>query len=312
MNRNGDRKRATSAPGRLPNLFLIGAAKAGTTWLHDELARHPDVYMSPVKEPHFFSSVPRDSTSIWRHAVVKDPFAYRELFRDGAKVPVVGESSTSYLWDPHSASRIHAAVPDARIVAVLREPVARCFSHYLMLVREGAERRTFTSMIKDELGEPGLGASGPSYPEFVVDLGFYGRQLRRYSECFRSDQVKILIFERLFSDDLEELRSLYAFLGLQPLADLDLSTSSRRNAFAAPASRAARTVLGSKMIRSAARLAIPTAIRSRVRNRFLLRSGPKPTSDPEAEALLREAYSEDRTELHRILGGQTPWPRPSS
>ena len=85
---------------RFPNLFIVGAARSGTTSLHNYLAQHPQIFMSAVKEPHFFADIEPAARMAHLIRPIKEEGAYLHLFRDGANHPVVGESSPSYLWDP--------------------------------------------------------------------------------------------------------------------------------------------------------------------------------------------------------------------
>src|SRR4029079_3438154 len=95
-----------------PNLFLVGAAKAGTTALYDELSRHPAIYMSPMKEPHFFSRI--EPASRWEDFFphVSDEDDYLAVLERATNEQLVGEASTSYLWDSQTAERIKHAVQE--------------------------------------------------------------------------------------------------------------------------------------------------------------------------------------------------------
>ena len=103
-----------------PNLFVVGAAKAGTTSLWRYLDQHPAIYMSPVKEPHYFSSF-----TPGLFPAVKDEGEYLRLFRDAGDAPLRGEASASYLWDAETPRRHPSRSPDAKIVISLRDPVER-------------------------------------------------------------------------------------------------------------------------------------------------------------------------------------------
>src|SRR5512145_1642656 len=98
-----------------PNFFIVGTAKAGTTSLYQYLSKHSDVFMSPVKEPHYFSQVAPDAAMRFTYAYksVQDEASYRKLFRGASKERALGEASTSYLWDEKVPVRIKAAAPEA-------------------------------------------------------------------------------------------------------------------------------------------------------------------------------------------------------
>ncbi|MGQ9662575.1 MAG: sulfotransferase domain-containing protein [Kiritimatiellia bacterium] len=106
----------------LPNFLIVGAPKAGTTSLFDYLGQHPEVYTPPVKEPCFFSSgLP---------AFTHDLAEYEALFAGQTTQTAIGEASTTYLYDPDAARRIHDLLPEARIIIMLRNPAERAYSEW--------------------------------------------------------------------------------------------------------------------------------------------------------------------------------------
>src|SRR5579859_3390407 len=117
-----------------PNFFIIGAARSGTTSLEEYLCQHPDIFITTKKESHFFAADrfpptfkgPGDDRLNER--VIRDEESYGQLFADKQGTKAIGETSVFYLCYPHSAERIAQAVPDAKIIILLREPVARAYS----------------------------------------------------------------------------------------------------------------------------------------------------------------------------------------
>jgi len=141
---------------KLPNFFIVGAAKSGTTSLYHHLCQHLDVFMSPVKEPHYFSrdvgvrSFKADDTkSIFANLrgyidfILKSRFyilnfeKYKRLFSNVKNEKAIGEASVSYLVSKVAAEEIYKFNPDAKIIIILRNPVKRAFSHWLMDLRIG-------------------------------------------------------------------------------------------------------------------------------------------------------------------------------
>ena len=128
----------------LPTFFVIGAPKAGTTSLHTYLDAHPQIQMSAVKEPRFYAGP--DNGIAYPPDHVADPAAYEALF-DPA-FPVRGESSTDYATHPRRTGvpeRIKAAVPEARFVYMVRDPIARTVSHHRMTTALLGERLNETN-----------------------------------------------------------------------------------------------------------------------------------------------------------------------
>ncbi len=143
----------------LPNFLVIGAAKSGTTALHEYLKQHPQIYMSPQKEPHFFSLEgkkvdfrgPGDKREEQLNNSVTNIEDYRKLFQGVSNEIAIGESSTSYLNNPEAPERIRHYIPNAKLIAILRNPVARAYSSFLHMVQRGYEPLTdFAEALRDE------------------------------------------------------------------------------------------------------------------------------------------------------------------
>jgi hypothetical protein len=189
----------------LPNLIVGGAQRAGTTSLHYLLAGHPQVYFpeSP-QEIHFF-----DLDAAYARGLDH----YRRLFRGWREEPWVGQTSPLYLFEPSVAERIHHHLPQARLVFILREPVARAYSHYWLEVRYGWEGEGFERALEleEERLEGGFAARrNYSY----VARGRYAEQLQRYYDRFPRQQILVLLQEELRADPERFIRRCADFLGL--------------------------------------------------------------------------------------------------
>jgi len=132
-----------------PNFFIVGAPRAGTTSLYFYLKQVPEVYLSPVKEPNYFSVkiIPDDHYLL----PIRNKKNYLKLFEKVKDEKAIGEASPSYLEDPETPYLISQDVSDARIIAILRDPVERAFSHYLMMVSQGFEKLSFRKALDDLL-----------------------------------------------------------------------------------------------------------------------------------------------------------------
>src|SRR3712207_6354190 len=119
----------------MPNFLIIGAMKSGTTALYYYLEQHPEIYMSPVKEPNFFSSQEQENAA----DAVTDIGTYQHLFRGVSGEKAIGEASHSYLYEPGAAAEIRRYLPEAKLIAILRNPIDRAYSHFLHMVRSGTE-----------------------------------------------------------------------------------------------------------------------------------------------------------------------------
>lgn len=179
----------------LPTFLVLGAQRAGTTWLDRELRSHPQVYLpTRRKEVHFFDRY-HDRGATWYRSFFPPENAAHD-FR------AIGEITPRYLFDPEAPARIHTMLPNARFVAILRDPVERAYSQYGLAVRDAAEHRPFAEYLKVN-------------PE-ILERGFYSQQLERYRALFPSDRLLVLIFERAVPDPSNARRQLAEFLEIDP------------------------------------------------------------------------------------------------
>ncbi len=273
-----------------PNFFIVGAPKAGTTSLYNYLTRTPGVYMSPMKEPRYFTTI--NPVEVTAMPPVRDRAEYLRLFQGAKDEMAIGEASVTYLRDPETPTRIREAVPDARIIMLLRDPVERAFSDYLMHVREGWQTLPFQEALRTDL---------------YLEKGFYAQQVKRYLDTFGPERVKIIIFEEFIQDTNGSVSDVLKFLGVngQP----PLSAKEAYNAFAMPRLRWAYRILGSRWTRKAARALIPAPLRVLVKERILLKQVSKPAMPQEARKFLEDLYRDDVRKLEEFLGRRLPWPR---
>lgn len=197
-----------------PNFLIIGAAKSGTTTLYNSLKQHPEVYLSPLKEPHFFSHGLSGSTGIAveRYGKFQSPItsleAYRALFESAPDKTAIGEASTSYLIHPDAARRIKEHLPDVKLLAILRNPVDRAYSAFLMKCRIQKKDMSNSQKLLDDFREEVKAAYGEN------NTGLYCRKIQGYLEHFSRDQLKVFEF-RDFQDNFDEImKDAFTFLGI--------------------------------------------------------------------------------------------------
>lgn len=196
-----------------PDFFLVGAAKAGTTSLFKYVIQHPQIFIPDIKEPHYFSDFVQPRAP--RFESVDD---YLRLFDNCPPASVAGDASTSYLYSPRAAGRIHELNPAARILMILRDPVDRAYSMYWYNRRELAEDLSFEEALEAEPGR--LGCDTPFRYHYVTS-GKYARQVHRYLDTFGSDAVRIYLFEDLQHDAEKLCRDIFSFLGVTSGPELD-------------------------------------------------------------------------------------------
>ncbi len=184
-----------SSNTRLPTFLYIGPDKSGSTWIHELLVRHPQVYVPNTKDMWFFDRY-YDRGLDW----------YRGFFSAARPDQLaIGELSHNYLFSCEAATRIREELPDVKLVVSLRDPVERLFSHYLFMIRSG---RTKASL------EEALDA----FPE-LIDHSSYGRHLQRYLSMFPREQLLVLWFDELQRHPREYGRKLCVGLGVDYLPD---------------------------------------------------------------------------------------------
>ncbi|MDT9594393.1 sulfotransferase [Nocardioides zeae] len=229
---------ATAALRPGPDLLVVGAKRSGTTFLWSALLAHPQVMpMLPaaqhIKSPHWFTRHQGMPEAWYRGHFPTVAARERHRARHGGAFTV--EADPLYLWDPRVAERARHAVPDARVVVLLRDPVARAHSHYRERVKAGVERLDFLAALDAEdarlAGEPERMADARYYARAwdwysYRARGEYAPQVRRWQETFGSEQVLVLRSEDLYADPAATLARVQSFAGL----DVHAPTSTRRNA----------------------------------------------------------------------------------
>ncbi len=216
---------------RLPNFLIVGAAKAGTTSVAGYLDQHPQIYMSPIKEPKYISShflkfpLKGPGDDFVEAFTIKNHYDYLQLFRWARKNLAVGEASVENLYFYEQAIPvIKRTLGDVKIVVILRNPVDRAFSAYKMMLRDGREELDFEDALEEENERK---KKNWEYLWYYQDVGFYHDQVQAYLDNF--SQVKIALFDDLRSDGQAFMRDLYRFLGVndhfRPKIDVKVNSS---------------------------------------------------------------------------------------
>lgn len=201
----------------LPNFYLVGAPKAGTTSLFAYLGQHPQVYTSAVKEPCYFAD---EVTELRKAGIVWDRNDYLKLFAGAREGQAIGEGSVIYLGSPTAAANIAAATPDARILMMLRDPPERAFSQYLQYRTSGNVRVSFGEQIRRGVKSSG-GKIGKDYP--FLEFGLYYEQVSRYLRLFPRARVHVAFYDDFRREPARSVRDILEFLGVDPNFEIDFS-----------------------------------------------------------------------------------------
>ena len=261
----------------LPNFLVVGARRSGTTSLVRYLGEHPQVFVAPQKEVHFFDTH-FDRGVAW----------YESQFADSEGAVAVGEGTPRYMYLESAPARMASVVPDASLVAVLREPVERAYSHYWQNRARGIERRPFADAVAAERSDP----AGDRHA--YLDRGRYIAQLQRLEQHFPRDQLHVLLFDDLRDRPREAYAAVCRFLGVDDVVP-DL-VGAALNRYHDVRSVTARRV--------AARL--PSRLGDALHR--LNRAQPGyPPLDADLRAELAGVVAEDNAALSRWLGRDLGW-----
>ena len=254
--------------------------------------------MSPIKEPNYFTSI--DFPKDFCIQPIRDKKKYLKLFKNVKDETAIGEASPLYLYDPQSAKLIHETVPYSHIIMILRDPVTRAFSHYLMN-RRGLETRSFHDAIHRNLQIKGFDLSSQ-----YLELGLYYEQVKRYLKLFGSRQVKILIFEEFIRDEKEKVKKVIEFLGMEN--NLNNLVIKKYNPLAMPRGKLSEAVLHNRTIRKSSSFLMPYSLRKKFVERFFLTDDvTKPQMSLTDKVFLQDLYREDVVKLQDLLGKSLPW-----
>ncbi|MEM9542897.1 MAG: sulfotransferase [Cyanobacteria bacterium P01_E01_bin.42] len=213
----------------LPNFLILGAAKTATTSIYRYLKQHPQIFMSGAKEPNFFAFEgeppnfrgPRDLDE----PTIIDIERYRTLFDSVTDELAIGEASVLYLSTPHTPERIHHHIPDAKLMAFVRDPVDRAFSNFLHLRREKREPfQDFEAALQAESERIEQGWK-PFW--YYKQQGFYYQHLQRYLQYFDRDRLGVWLFEDFQKDPLTVLQQIFQFLEVDDSFMPDISEKVR-------------------------------------------------------------------------------------
>jgi hypothetical protein len=208
---------------RVPDFFVVGHPKCGTTALYEMLRRHPQIYMPELKEPIFFASeLPARAHRYRAPATLTE---YLSLFDAALPGQRVGEASASYLWSPTAPGRIAEVAPAARIVAILREPAGFLRSLHLQCLqsRYETERDLRTALALEEARRQGRSLPrGSRWPQALLysDYVRYVEQLRRYGALFAQDRMLVLIYDDFRRDNEATVRRVLRFLEVDDAAEV--------------------------------------------------------------------------------------------
>ncbi|MEM7590096.1 MAG: sulfotransferase [Cyanobacteria bacterium P01_A01_bin.83] len=292
---------------KLPNFFLIGAQKAGTTSLCRYLQEHPQIYISPVAEPGFFAfegeelkfSGPGADRLI--KSIVTDLNSYCKLFEGAKDETALGEGTTLYLQNTKAPERIKHYVQDAKIIVILRNPVDRAFSAFMHLKRDDLEKIEVENFSEALMQEDERIQKNWGYLWRYKNMGLYSAALKRYFEHFPAKQIRVYLYEEFNNHPRETLADIFKFLDVDDQFSPELLI--RYNVSGIPKSRALYNLMKKEnYLRKFLKTLIPSktgkTIASYIRNNNMQQ---KPSLNVKTRKKVLELFREDIIELQEII-----------
>ncbi len=284
----------------MPNLFIIGASKCGTSALHAYLRLHPEIRMGDEKEPCFFVEQ-SELMKVWavmaHRPVSHDWQAYLQNFAGGENVRYRGEGSTLYAMAPTLSgvpARIAAASPNAKLIYMVREPVRRTIGHYWQEAKEFHEKRPLSDAIREV----------PIYR----DTSDYALQMQEYLKYFDRSQIYVVIAERLRTRRQEVMAGIFDWMGLSQVRLSDADLADRH--VSPPTSRRER-IPGVSAIRDSSlwarlREVLPSGLVSTLRQMGTKTFDKSEMSDAAARAWLEAYFAPRITQFEQMIGESIP------
>jgi sulfotransferase family protein len=288
----------------VPNFTIIGAAKSGTTALYTYLALHPEIYMSPIKEPNYFSldyfseNIKNSSTEIerkwWKSSydrAVKTLDNYTLLFEGVEREKAIGEASPSYLSSPTAAENIQRHNPDIKLIAILRDPAQRAFSRHIQLLRDRKDTpKEFMNILR----------SNDWRTRMYTSPGFYHKCLLPFINRFPKEQLKIFLYEDLTRDPTTLLLNIFEYLEVSTGFTPDFT--KKWNVSGIPRSQLLHKMVWKQpeWVRSIVKPVLSSKAKDKIRT-LAHKNLEKPQLDDEAKRHLISIYRDDILQLQDYI-----------
>jgi len=271
-------------------IFIVGAPKAGTTSLHYYLNEHPEILMSSVKEPDFFLEKEIDDIGLYYGTTrIETSDKYHNLFSDKKDEEIFGESSVSYLYYPEVPKRIKEYNTEAKIIIMLRNPVDRAFSHYLMDFKLG--------LLSDKFEDVFNKKEGLKFQQYFL-LGNYYEQVKRYLDEFTKENVHIIWYSDFKKDAEQEVKKAFEFIDVDSAYKVNFKTV--HNSFFMPKGKIIRKIYSIVWLRKLLLFLFPFTLITFIKS-TLFTKGKKPKITNESRKIFTEYYLDDICKLEELL-----------
>ena len=283
------------------DFFIVGAPKAGTTSLYHYLNEHLEVEMSSQKEPDYFSDDALQEQGLYYGKNRIDTLdKYNNLFVN-PQAKLRGEGSVSYFFYDDVPNKIKKYNPDSKIIIMLRNPIDRAFSHYLMDYRLGLVSESFEDIVKKKSNHK---CANLFYQQYI-QVGEYSNQLKRYLNVFNSENILLIDYEDFKKDVAGVVNKTYLFLGVND--DFQPNLNKKHNTYSMPKNRIIRYIYSFVPLRNLLISIFSKEMIKSTRN-FLFKSDKKPIMQVETRLFLKKHFEKDVNELSELLNKDyTKW-----
>lgn len=291
---------------RLPDLLVIGAAKAGTSAFYRYIEQHPQIYASPIKEPHFFGLEGENNLfnappgiEAKENKAIRHIDNYGALFQAAPAQSLIVEASVSYLYLPKAAQRIKHYLPKVKMITMLRNPVERAYSSFLYLGRDG--REPLSTLAEGLAAEKERIKENWGFLYRYTDFGLYSEQLARYFKEFDSNQIRIFLYDDFKANPHEVIKQTFEFVGIDSSFQPDMSR--RFNVSGLPKNKILHKLIAEgNILKSMLKPIIPSQLRYRLKEGYYDKSLTKPTLPEETRQNLIDFFREDILKTQELLG----------
>ena len=292
----------------LPNFLIIGADKSGTTSIYSYLDQHPEIFMSPIKEPNFFFV--ENKYEEWQYPLYSKELSknfiwtledYLKLFDGVKKEKAFGEASPTYLNSADAAKNIKRHIPNAKLIAILRNNADRIFSTYTMFVRLGHEKRAFEDALHDEIEKKATS-------RLYINHGYYFDRVNLYFNEFNRDQLRIYLYEDLKNRQMWLLEDMFKFIGVDHTFEPDISKAHNVTPKMAVNSKMSTLLEGQNTIISNLKSYLPSKLKKVLKTYIYKKFYKKPQLSEDTRKKLVEIYREDIINLQTLIRRDlSPW-----
>ncbi len=284
---------------RWPNFFIVGPPKTGTTSLYSYLNSVPGIFMSPVKEPHYFSNVAKAKMD--KSSKIPDKNKYLKLFANVKNEKIIGDASASYFSHPLVPELIHQISPSAHIIISLRNPINRIYSAYLMGNYMGIYKFSFHEELELAFQH------GPNHDKknmLRLKPNVHSKSVKNYIGFFGKERVKIIIFEEWIKDIKNTVNEIIRFLGLDYSIKEDFQNIY--NPYVETRGIISKGIMWNSNIRKICNSLFSTSTNMFL-SKLLTKKSTKPKMNKEDEDKLLNFFRDDVNDLEKILGRKFPW-----